>query len=360
MNAPPKNGPTTGKTRTAHSSRGLYGVEQRNQTIFSITNSMSDEPTTYRTPLASRGTLLLPLTARRIQGGVWLYGAIRTRAVVAQVLSGWIAGRSIRLTPGGSTQWHPPIPETDLADWLLGLEESVGDRIAHAAIQLPSDRRRRRFNFLLANETNAPVAFAKFTMNPPNEMAIEAFRRFGEDPPATFWAPRLLDAGILGGYSYTVTSTMPNRPHFPARLSPQQRGNIIKDIQLRLTGLVHKSAVVMHGDFGAWNVRSFRGGAIAIVDWEATAQGVAVADELWHAISWVSAGTHNLDIARFLRKELPDHDPEVVSIAAQFWLEKLDQSEADEIAPERPMPNSLKNAATRIRGLLEELSELSA
>ena len=321
---------------------------------------MSDESTTYRTPLASRGTLLLPLTAGRIQGGVWLYGAIRTRAVVAQVLSGWIASRSIRLTPGGSAQWHPPIPETDLADWLLGLEKSSGERIAHAAIQLPSDRRRRRFNFLLANETKAPVAFAKFTMNPLNEMAIEAFRRFGEDPPEAFWAPRLLDAGMLGGYSYTVTSTMPNRPHFPARLSPQQRRNIIKDIQSRLTGLVQDTAVVMHGDFGAWNVRSFRGGAIAIVDWEATAQGVPVADELWHALSWVPTRSSKYDVARLLRVELPDRDPDIVSLAAQFWLEKLDQSEADEIAPERPMPNSLKNAATRIRDLLEELSELAS
>ena len=116
----------------------------------------------------------------------------------------------------------------------------------------------------------------------------------------------------------------------------------------------------MHGDFGAWNVRSFRGGAIAIVDWEATARGVPVADELWHAISWGSAGTQNLDIARFLRKELPDHDPDVVSLAAQFWLEKLDETEADEIDPERTMPNSLRSAATTIRDLLEKLGELAS
>jgi len=315
--------------------------------------------TTYRTPLTSRGTLLLPTTTKRIRGGVWLYGAIRTRAILAHVLSGWIASRSIRLTPGSNTRWHPPVPKTDMANWLLELEESVGERVIGAVIQLPGDSRRRRFSLLLTNATDAPIAFAKFTMNPPNKMAIDAFRKFGEDPPEAYWAPRLLGAGMLGGYSYTVTTAMPNRPHVPARLSSPNRRDIINDIQDRLADLAQDGAVVMHGDFGAWNVRSFRHGSIAIVDWEATCQGVPVADELWHAISWVSTRSSSVDTARFLRSELPDHDPDVVSLAARFWLGKLGQPEADEIDPQKPMPTNLKTTATTIRDLLEELSERS-
>ena len=312
---------------------------------------------TYRASLASRGNVLLPLAAKRIRGGVWLYGAVRPRAIVAQFLNGWIAGRSIHLTPGSNTHWHSPVPTADLEDWLTGVEESVGGRVAHVVIQLPSDRRRRRFSFLLANETNAPVAFAKFTMNPPNEMALEALRRFGEDPPASYWAPRLLAAGVLGDYSYTVTSSMPNRPHVPARLSPQQRRTIVDDIQRRLADLAQDTAVVMHGDFGAWNVRSFRRGSIAIVDWEATGQGVPCADELWHVTSRVHASPEKINLRRFLRAEFPNHNPDVVSVAAQFWLKRLNQPEAQEIDPGIPMPNNLRHAATSLHNLLKLIAE---
>ena len=288
---------------------------------------------------------------------MWLYGAVRPRAISAHLLNGWIAGRSIRLTPGGSAQWRPPVPTTDLEDWLLGLEEIVNSRIAHTVVQLPSDRRRRRFSLLLMDHAGAPIAFAKFTMNPSNGMAIEAMRRFGENPPSGYWAPRLLADGVLGAYSYTVTSPMPNSPHFPATLSPQKRRQIVGDIQSRLADLVEGTKVAIHGYFGAWNVRSFRGGSIAIVDWEATAQGVPAADELWHVFSWMRTPPEDLDVGRFLRTELPHHDPRVVSHAAQFWLEKLDQPETKEVDPDTAISHRLEQAATGMRGLLELLTE---
>jgi hypothetical protein len=310
----------------------------------------------YRATLPSRGGVLLPLDVRSVRGGVWLHGAVRHVALLAHGVTGWLAGRDIRLVPGRNVTWRPPLA-VDLFDQWFSLVQERLDIVARSwVVQLPTDRRRRRFNLLLLDARRVPIAFVKVTANPPNPMSIGALSRFNDEPPTSFWVPRLALDGRLEHLSYVVTSAMPNKSHRPAILLPDVRHRVVKEIQARLADLATPPSVVVHGDFGPWNVRQLRDGRLAIVDWEETAAGVVAADELWHS---VCLQRHRQPLGKTLtrvRAELAHHSSEDVVVAARFWVDRLGRPQPAEVDESISMPNRHRIASARTREVLEALS----
>jgi hypothetical protein len=223
-------------------------------------------------------------------------------------------------------------------------------------VHLPADPRRRRFNLLLLDSQAAPVGFAKFTANRPNAMALDALRRFAEDQTQSFWSPKLIVSGQAGIYSYAVTTTMPNRPHGPARLNGTSRREILTEIQDRLSDLV-PTGVAVHGDFAPWNVRQFADGKVAVVDWEETRLGAPAADDLWFVVA-VHA-PRGSDVSSVLREIMQGSSYTRAEIfdAAEYWLKRLSEPEAREIASEIVMPASLNENSRRIKTLLENVAD---
>jgi len=283
-----------------------------------------------------------------VQGGVWLYGSTSALGVFANQVTGVIASRALRLSPGRDVVWQQPFDGEEFRLWLERVGESARARPASWVVHLPADRRRRRFNLLLLDDEQQPVAFAKFTMNPLGELAVAAMARFGDEPPRSFWAPARLDAGVLGEYSYFVTTTMPNVPHRPARLPAEERRQILDELQGRLTDQAPSHQVVVHGDFAPWNVRRLRGGRLAVVDWEEVTAGPIAADDLWFLVCSRTPEEGQIE-------SLSTYTSTELALAARFWLERLNREEPAEIDQTVAGPARLQDRAARIRRLLESL-----
>lgn len=151
--------------------------------------------------------------------------------LLANQMTGWLAAHSVRLVPGSDVAWEVPAEEPLFRDWVDRAGDALRTRVGSWVVQLPIDRRRRRFSLLLLDLGRWPVGFAKFTGNPANPLAVRALARFADQPTRAFWSPQLALAGRLGDYSFVLTSPMPNRPHCPAVLTPQHRRQILGEIQ---------------------------------------------------------------------------------------------------------------------------------
>ena len=310
----------------------------------------------FRATLASRRSVLVPLDAPYIAGGVWIYGSTSKLGVLANQLTGWLAGRSVTMVPGTNAVWEPPFTLLQFQEWLNRASDVVNKGISTWIVQLPRDRRRRRFNLLLLGSSRAPVAFAKFTENPANPLALEALKRFDDEPTRAFWSPGLLSTDRVGNMSVVMSTPMPNRRHWPATLKPETRYKILEEIRGRLGDLAHPDAFV-HGDFAPWNVRRLADAGIAVVDWEEATKGVAGADALWFVLcSKAGARSNHKGVLSELKAGGRYSEDEVVA-AARFWLHRLDQDEAAEIDPEEEMPAKLNTFGGRLRSMLERIAE---
>ncbi len=310
----------------------------------------------FRATLSSRGCVLLPAQPGPIPGGVWLHGAGKRLALLAHTLTGRLAARDVRLVPSRAAEWRPPIEQAEFARWIHEVQDRLGQTICSWIVHLPADRRRRRFNLLLLDETRRPVGFAKLTANPPNPLAIKALGWFKDHPPAEFWAPGMLLEGSLGAFSYLVTSPMPNLAHRPARLDWESRYRIVSEFQTKLAHLVEAPSVLVHGDFGPWNVRRLSDGRITVIDWEEASAGVAVADELWHSISTQTQRLGAEAALPLVLQGLSHHAADDVVTAAEFWLSRLARPQPDEVDELVLMPARLDAASLRIEGVLKLLT----
>lgn len=287
-----------------------------------------------------------------------MYGSTSRAALLANHLTGWLASVWIELVPGKNIRWEPPIDNAVLLEWLPRASRALGRQVVSWVAQLPIDTRRRRFNLLLLDASRAPAGFAKFTRNRPNPMSLVALARFAETPTRSFWSPGLALAEELGDYSVVLTSTMPNRPHQPAVLSPSLRGRIIDEIRSRLDDLA-TPGVAFHGDFAPWNVRTFGKGRIAVLDWEEITSGVVGADELWYLVcSRALAGKAREPAWEQLLTTSP-YSREEISAAARFLIHRLNQKEPEEIDSETPMPPKLEDFSRLLRSMLEEVAATS-
>ena len=308
----------------------------------------------FRATLASRSRVLVPRDAPYIAGGVWIYGSTSNVGVIANQLTGWLAGRSTAIVPGTNAVWEPPLTFRQFREWLDRACDVVNKRISTWVVQLPRDRRRRRFNLLLLESSGAPVAFAKFTTNPANPLALEALKRFEDEPTKAFWSPGLLSTDQAGNMTVVMSTPMPNRRHWPAILEPDTRHRILEEIRGRLGDLAYPRAFV-HGDFAPWNVRRLAGARIAVVDWEEATKGVAGADALWFVLCSRARADHKV-VVNELTAEDRYSETEIVS-AARYWLQRLDREEAAEIDPEQEMPAQLDSFSQRLRSMLERIAE---
>jgi hypothetical protein len=287
---------------------------------------------------------------------VWIHGAVKKSALLAHTVTGWLAARDVRLVPGREIAWHPPISEGEFLPWIQMVEDRIGRSIHSWVVHLPADRRRRRFNLLFLNLAREPVAFAKVTANSPNPLAIRALAEFASSPPDRFWAPALLIEGRLADFSYVVTTPMPNVAHRPAELDIDARHGIVAEFQAKLRHLVHGPLVLVHGDFGPWNVRRLLDGRVAVVDWEEATPGVPLADELWHSVSVQPQRMGNDGATGQVYKELSHYSTHDVVVAAKFWLDRLARPQPEEIDESIPMPARLDIASTRIEQVLRTLA----
>lgn len=311
----------------------------------------------YRATIHSGGTILIPPSTRLPQG-VWMHAACSAVGVTANNLVGRVSRVSPRLIPARRTRWSPPLDQAVWDDWLGRQRTLLSLADARFIVQLPRDRRRRRFAILLLDGDGRAIAYAKFTKNPENTIAISALRHLADatqDVP--FWFPKLVDHGTIEGWSFTITTTMPQAAHRPARLTAVERLSTIDRIQEILLGAGigdGTSTFPVHADFGPWNVRSV-GGNLAIIDWEETTAGPIAADELWHHLSTdLVGGGSPIDSARSAMLELAHRTHEEIQEAASWWLDRLTRPEPPEIDTEVKMPTSLTGLPARMsRGLLE-------
>lgn len=309
----------------------------------------------FRASSASRGRVLLPTQMGRIPGGLWLHGSVGPTGRVVHQLSGWLAASRISFVPGRRVEWHPPIGEESFIEWLREVEHALKRSIGYWVVHLPADVRRRRFNLLLFDRDRISIGFAKLTENPSNPLSINALSEFRIIRPKGYWAPELIHHGRLGGYSFVVTTSMPNVSHGPATFDPEQRRGIVSGIQSRMNHLVAPDVVFVHGDFGPWNVRALSDGRVAVVDWEEATAGPPAADELWHAVA-VRAHSRSEKATEQVLRDLPHYSLSDVSVAARFWQDRLARPEREEVDTSIPMPPRHRATSSRIHTVIQALT----
>lgn len=282
-----------------------------------------------------------------------MHGACRAVAVAAHNFTGALAALSIKFVPGRGVDWSPPTELGQLETVTRKLIASTDRTPSWWVVQVPSDRRRRRFNLLVLDKDRRPLSFIKLTTNPLNALAVRAQSIFSERPPTTFWAPSLLFSGRLEGWSYTALTPMPNVAHWPARLTPSGRHAIVEEFQ-QLIG--HSAdALPIHGDFGPWNVRRMANSVLAVVDWEEMTFGPPAADELWHSVCrWAERRSANSIQA--VLAELPHYSSGTIRGAARFWVDRLRRPEAEEVDQRLAMPDHLASSGTSRGNLLQKLA----
>jgi aminoglycoside phosphotransferase (APT) family kinase protein len=181
-----------------------------------------------------------------------------------------------------------------------------------------------------------------------------AMQALSIERPKSFRTPKLLDAGVVGGWSYVATEPIPPGPHRPARLRRTDRRRIIEEIQARLkdAGIGEGDAVAVHGDFGPWNVRQLRSG-ITVIDWEELTTGPEKADEIWYLINTAVIGHRGPDaIAKMVVREA---GPNRIEEAASFCLTRFTTKAAAEIDQTIPRARSLARRSEEVVHVLEHL-----
>lgn len=316
------------------------------------------EAALYKRTAASRGCLLLPMGIGRVPGGVWVHSACRPLALAANTLSGFLSGIQLALVPGRRWNWSPKCGTELIAECLEKVSE-MATAPMWIVVQLPRDARRRRFNLLLLDRRRRPISFVKFTTNRPNLMAISTHKRLADRAPANFWAPSFIASGDDGTWHFLALSAMPNLPHYPARLSPASRRELVTEIQSWVDSVGDERNATVHGDFGPWNVRRLADRRIAIVDWEDMTIGPASVDELWHLLTWYNQRHRRpISITRTLAELEPTSAHEIAR-AAKFLLERLSQPEPADVDHAAYMPSRLADYARRLKTSLELVSSIA-
>jgi hypothetical protein len=284
-----------------------------------------------------------------------VHGSCKPLAVAAQTLSGLLVSANINAVPSRATSWTAPCPPSLLTTTYERVADTTGVTPTWGIVQLPRDKRRRRFNVLLLDRRRRPFAFVKFSTNEPNLRAIEVHKAFSARPPKTFWAPGYLVDGAEGDWSYLAVSSMPNLPHGPARLSRASRGAIISELQSLKTGGGPR-VVPVHGDFGPWNVRRLLNRRVAVFDWEEMTEGPVVADELWHSLTWWSYRLSPGAASHRVLDDLSSSPNSDILEGAEFWLKALNRPEPMEIDSSETMPLNLASYSNRLKDTLELLA----
>lgn len=314
-------------------------------------------PNVYRATLVSRRCLLLPGEVSRIPGGVWVHGACTRLAVLAQTISGLLASFRVSLVPAQQTAWEPPCEPALVSACLDEVARVTGRSARSWAVQLPQDRRRRRFNLLLLDEERRPYSFIKFTANALNPRATAMHRRFAQEPPLAFWAPAYQASGDDGSWYYLALTAMPNLPHGPARLSAGARRRLLGEIQATGSADEGRTLVAVHGDFGPWNVRRLINRRVAVVDWEELTTGPPAADELWHSITWWTQRARPIVTVEKVLRELELIGQAEIGLAASYWMDRLSQPETAEIDQNVAMPPRLAAYSNRLEETLRLVIE---
>ena len=313
----------------------------------------------YRATAASRGQVLIPRDLHRVRGGLWTYASCRRYVLAANQITGWLAGRSVKLVPGVHRDWDPPFSPDDWSDWQRRIGASLGAVVEDAVVHLPADKRRRRFSLLLLDRTEAPIGHVKFAMAEIKPATLKALAIFAQHPTSLMWVPSLVESGSIGEWRFLLTTTMPQQAHRHAVLTPVRRRSIIAEIQERLAevvGLPANGTAAVHGDFGPWNVRELRDGTIAVVDWEDVGVGPIAADELWHAVNIrIVSGDDPDRAAGKTSIELGMHKPEDVEAAARFWLARLAAPQPEDVEPGSVYPRWVSSLRSRLQRALEVL-----
>ncbi len=245
-------------------------------------------------------------------------------------------------------------PDLPRIDWELWREEHAPQAAPPDkwVVGLPGDRRRRRFHLLLPTPSGRQVGFAKFTVNPTSEFVVGVRKQLDVGSPQTFWTPRLLAHGTVGGWHFTVDSPMPIGFHKPARVDSLQRHMILEEIrELLRPGL---GAEVVHGDFGPWNVRAVSGHPVIVLDWEEATVGPAGVDELWYALNAELIRNRGAT-GRRVMTQLDQRTRGSVAGAAEFLVSQLEREEPAEIEETLPLSLAGKDRVANQKRILWEL-----
>lgn len=244
----------------------------------------------------------------------------------------WFTGQTTRSSLLSALWPEEPSPLPDL-DWEEWAERWVdgASRPSRWIVGLPADRRRARFHLLVTDTSDRPIAFAKFTTNQERPHVVEARRALESSGPKSYWTPRLLGQGTIGGWSFTLDEPIPTGFHGPARLTADDRMTITREIQVALAPRLRPPAgeAGMHGDFGPWNVRRLADGRIAVLDWEEVTTGPKAADSLWHSVHVALLRRRRSSAGSIVAAT--GASPPDAAAAARFWLERLAGPQPDEV-----------------------------
>jgi hypothetical protein len=198
-----------------------------------------------------------------------------------------------RILPGRSHAWTAPV-EMDLwADLLDRWRTELGE-FDSLAIHQRAQSERSGFSLLLIRQKR-PLAFIKIACGSGSGMQNEALalQLLSRANPRSFHAPQLLGHGSDADWHYLAMTPLPPRLHRPSLDPPLTE--ITAEIAASLRPLQKDPRTPshwqpMHGDLTPWNLRRFRGGLLALIDWEDTRWGPPGADAVLFRASATALG----------------------------------------------------------------------
>lgn len=291
---------------------------------------MIPDPSGYRAPVGGRGRILIPGSINRVAGGLWIGAACTTPGLALD----WLLGTTTRFSARLASR-PAPVPKLPNIDWSRWSADSVPVEIADGAlyiVALPRDARRHRFQLAIADDSGRVKAFAKFTRNPPTELAREVRSRLRLQRFEAFETPKPISEGEVDGWYFNLDEALTHGFHRPAALRPPQKRELINEYQAAFGDLVPSPQRLAHGDFGPWNVRVTAGDRVLVFDWEDVVAGPEGADELWHSVNEALLTRGRRLRQGSIRAGLSHYTDQDVEAAAHFWLNMLDRPEPAEVA----------------------------
>lgn len=301
----------------------------------------------------------MPAGINRIPDGVWLHAACRPLALAACNTIGQLSRASIPLLRRGFEEWDMPIETSAWDGWLDHVATLTGSRPDQWLVTPAPDAHRARFSLILLDDDRKQLAYARWTLNPANPLAVRAEEELSKRPPSTFRHPALLDSGVVDGWTFTLSAPLPPGPHRPAALAPEQRRSIVNEIKERLAPIVPEGEVAIHGDFTPWNVRSIRG-EVTVIDWEQVGTGPTAGDELWHVVTGVLAtGGDPEEVSARVRQDLSHYSPSELAAAATFWRRRETEDQPEEVDEQVERSAKLLRFEARISESLQQVEQLA-
>lgn len=265
----------------------------------------------------------------RARGGIWPGSSCTAPGLFAD----WLLGTTTRLgwgltSPAGDFS----LPDLDWDEWGVRWLPVGASGPERWTIGVPRDLRRQRFHLFVPDARRRVIAFAKFTKNPHRELSLQVREILSATSFETFKTPEPLGQGLFADWHFTIDRALDPGLHRPARLSPSSRSGIVAEFQAALSELASSGSVILHGDFGPWNVRLDSKGDILVLDWEDVATGPSAGDELWHALNTaLIEGTTHSTAADRVRQQLGHHEAAEIIRAARYWQDRLSEPEPAEV-----------------------------